>query len=292
MKLFHDCTQFVRTDVPLAMHTWLQLGGPCDYFAEPRSADELQCVLARSHDAGLPVRVLGHGSNVLVADSGVSGVVIRLASAAFSETSIDGESVTVGAGAKLGRLVTACVHGGLAGIEGLIGIPGTVGGALRTHTSNHSGHLGEWVESVDVVDLTGKGSTLTRAELSFGYRDDVLENFVVTAVRLKLNSDDPVRLSKRMQKLWIVRRTQQPMGQQGTGHLFKDVRGVSASHILAEAGVKGMRVGGAMVSERDANFVVLDPEATSSDVLALIERVKTHVEDQQGVELEMQIEVW
>lgn len=292
MTLFQDFSPIVRKNVPLAMHTWLQLGGACDYLAEPRSISELQQILAESHAVRLPIRILGHGSNLLVSDQGVKGVVVRLTASDFVETSLEGDLVIAGAGAKLGRLVTTCVHQGLAGIEGLIGIPGTVGGALRTHTSNHSGHLGEWVEAVDVVDLAGKHATLTRQDLSFGYRDDGLENFVIVAVHLRLTPDDPVRLSKRMQKLWIVRRTQQPTGHQGTGRLFKDVRGVATSSLLAEAGFKGMRVGGAVLSERDANFVLLDPEATATDVAQLIDKVRTQIEEQHGIELELQIEMW
>lgn len=282
----------VRAQVPLAMHTWLQLGGEVDYFAEPQTLDELKLILTRSHEAKLPVRVLGYGSNILVPDEGVRGVVIRLTAAPFTQIDIEKNIMTIGAGAKLGRVVTAAVHAGLAGIEWLIGIPGTVGGALCGNVGNHSCDLGQWVESIDVVDFSGTLSTLTRSELAFGYRASSLENLVIVSAKLALDEDDPVMLGKRMQKLWIVRRTTQPMSQQGAGQLFKDARGISASDLITEIGLKGLRIGGVSLAERDANFIIVEPEATASDVRKIIEKIQNEVFAQREIELELQMELW
>ncbi len=284
--------KIVRQDEPLAMHTWFQLGGPAEYFAEPRTRDELIALVKRCREEEIPVRVLGHGSNLLVRDDGVPGVVIRLSEPAFCDIEVSGTSITAGSGARLGRIVTTAVKEGLAGLEVLVAIPGTLGGALRGNAGTHGGDVGQW--TVEATALTYTGDVVTRHgdEMVFSYRQSSLDELVIVGARMELEEDDPHELGKRLQKQWIIRKASQPMGHQCAGCVFKNPRGVTAGELIESAGLKGTRIGGAVVSERHANFIVAEPECTSNDVLRLIELVRGQIHDRFGTELELELEVW
>jgi len=282
----------VREGELLAMYTWFELGGPAQYMAEPRSGDELVALLRRCHEAAVPVRLLGGGSNILVQDEGVEGVVIRLCEAAFCEIGIDGATVSVGGGARLGHVVTQTVRQGLGGLETLVAIPGTMGGALHGNAGTHGGDIGQWTMQATVVTHAGEVITRGRDDLVFGYRESSLDELVILGAKLQLEEDDPQQLTKRMQKQWIVRKASQPMGHQCAGCVFKNPRGVSAGELIERAGLKGTRIGGAVVSERHANFIVAEHDCTSHDVLRLIDLVRDQVRDRLGVELELELEIW
>jgi len=284
--------EIVRRDEPLAMHTWFQIGGPAEYFAEPRNSDELLALIGRAAEAGVDVRLLGAGSNVLVRDEGVPGTVVRLVDPEFGRVKIDGRTVTAGGGAKLGRVVTTSVHRGLAGLEGLIGIPGTIGGALHGNAGAHGGDIGQWALEATVVTETGEVLTRQRDELVFDYRQSSLDALAILEARFQLDEDEPRELARRMQKNWILKKASQPMGHQCAGCVFRNPRGVSAGELIEEAGLKGTRIGGAVVSDRHANFIVAEPECTAQDVLRLIDLVRSQVHDRLGVELERELEVW
>jgi UDP-N-acetylmuramate dehydrogenase len=282
----------VRQGEPLAMHTWFQLGGPAEYFAEPENPDQLIALLKRSHEEGVEARVLGQGSNILIRDEGVPGLILRLTSLDFGRIEIDGQRVVVGGGANLGRLVTTTVHRGLAGMEMLVGIPGTVGGALHGNTGAHGGDIGQWTASATVISASGEILERSRDDLVFGYRESSLDEPVILEAALLLEEDDPRELAKRMQKQWIIKRANQPMGHQCAGCIFKNPRGASAGELIEKSGLKGTRIGGAVVSERHANFIVADPDCTSQDVLRLIDLVRGQVNDRMEVRMELEIEIW
>lgn len=293
MAQFDEFLKFVRRDVPLAMHTRLQIGGPAEFFAEPTSQTELHDLLKQSRAENIPVRVLGAGSNIIAPEDGVSGVVLSLAAPVFCGITVEKKNVVAGAGAKLGRTITQAVSQGLSGIEGLIGIPGTVGGALCGNAGTNSGDLGEWVESVTVIDFEGSIFDLAKNDITFGYRTSSLDDVVILSATLRLEQDDPVELARRMQKLWIVRKAQQPSGELASACAFRNPRsGPPAEELIERAGLKGTRIGGAMVSERSANFILLEPEGTFDDVMRLLELVREQVEKRTEVELESIIEVW
>ena len=282
----------IRTEVPLAMHTWLQMGGPAEYFAEPRSEEELIQLLLSCRNEQIPVRALGMGSNILVSEKGVPGMIVRLTAPAFCDIQTDGQTVTAGGGAKLGRVITAAVHAGLAGIEGLIGIPGTVGGAIHENVLTSDGDLGQWVDSIRIVTFAGEIKDLTKEEIVFGYHNCSIENAVIVSVRFRLEREDPDILSKRLQKLWILRKKTQPMGWQNAGRLFRNPRGQSAAELIDAVGLKGTKIGGAIISDRDANFVVVEPECSCNDVKRLIQLIQSQVLDQMEVNLELDLELW
>jgi UDP-N-acetylmuramate dehydrogenase len=284
--------KIVRQGEPLAMYTWFQLGGPAEYFAEPETVDELIALVRRCHEEKVPARLLGQGSNILVRDEGAPGLVIRLAAPAFCEIRVEGRSIVAGGGALLGRVVTTAVHGGLAGLETLIGIPGTVGGALHGNAGTRGGNIGQWTLQATVVTASGEVCQRGNDELIFGYRESSLDDLAILEVRCDLEEDDPRQLAQRMQRHWIAKKASQPMGHQCAGCVFKNPRGSSAGELIDRAGLKGTRIGGAVVSDRHANFIIAEPECTSQDVLRLIELVRSQVHDRMGIELKLELEVW
>ncbi|HEY2880984.1 MAG TPA: UDP-N-acetylmuramate dehydrogenase [Pirellulales bacterium] len=284
--------EIVRSHEPLAPHTWMGIGGPAQYFAEPRSVDELQSLLRRAADEGLTVRLLGGGSNLLVRDEGVTGLVIRLTAAAFNQIQVNKQSITAGGGARLGHVVSTAVRSGLAGLETLVGIPGTIGGALHGNAGSHGGDIGQWTCQAEVLTRNGEIIQREREELVFAYRHSSLDELVILQAQFQLETEDPQELTKRMQKQWIVKKASQPLAHQSAGCIFKNPRGISAGMLIDQAGLKGTRIGGAEVSDRHANFIVVDRDASGNHVLQLIDLMRSRVAEQLGVELEMEIEVW
>ena len=292
MGFLSGLEHFVRGNEPLAPYTWLRLGGPAEYFAEPTCLDDLTALVQRCRDANTPVRLLGDGSNVLVRDAGAPGVVVHLSAASFSQISVQGCSISAGGGAKLAHVVSASVREGLGGLEQLVGIPGTVGGALHGNAGTRGGDIGQWTKSATVMTRAGEILTRQADDLRFAYRRSSLDELAILSAKFELEQEDPAELTKRMQKQWIVRKSSEPMGDHRVGWIFKDPIGVSAATLIDQAGLKGMRVGNAEVSERHANFVVANPGATSQDVTRLIDLMRSQVSERLGVELETDIEVW
>lgn len=292
MTSWNDLAEIVRPNEPLAPHTWFRLGGPAQYFAEPRNVDELARLVRRCRDENVPLRLLGGGSNLLVGEQGVAGMVIHLAAADFTQVAVAKQTVTAGAGAKLGHVIASSVREGLAGLEALVGIPGSVGGALRGNAGGRGGDIGQWTAQVQVMNEAGEISQQNRDDLEFGYRLSSLDDLVILSAEFQLETDDPVELTKRMQKQWIIKKAGQPLAHQSAGCIFKNPRGMSAGILIDQAGLKGTRVGGAEVSPRHANFIVAEPGATAQDVQKLIETVRQRVRDRLGVELELEIQIW
>lgn len=292
MPLLSGFEPIVRPAEPLAPHTWFHLGGPAEYFAEPRNVDELRDLVRRCAEEELPMRLLGGGSNVLVRDEGVPGVVIRLSEPAFAEIKVEKDRVSAGGAAKLGHVISSAVREGLAGLEALVGIPGTIGGALHGNAGSRGGDIGQWTSRAAVMTRSGEVLERQRDELVFAYRESSLDELVILSAEFELEAEDPEQLTKRMQQQWIVKKASQPLSHQSAGCIFKNPRGMSAGMLIDQAGLKGTRIGGAEVSDRHANFIVAEPGASSQDVLRLIELVRSRVADRLGVELELEIQVW
>lgn len=292
MPLISGLGSFVRENEPLAPHTWFGIGGTAKYFAEPTSVEELSTLVRRCRDESIPMRMLGGGSNVLVREEGVPGVVIRLAAPAFSEVTTRPGVVVAGGGAKLGHVISSAVREGLAGLEMLVGIPGTIGGALHGNAGSRGGDIGQRTTRATVMTRGGDVFTRERDELVFAYRESSLDELVILAAEFQLDEEDPEELTKRMQRQWILKKASQPLGHQNAGCVFKSPRGMSAGMLIEQAGLKGARIGGAEVSDRHANFIVAEAETTSSDVLKLIDLIRGRVAERLGVELELEIQVW
>jgi len=284
-----DC---IRQQVPLAERTWFKLGGAAEYFAEPTSVDELLTVLQRCADESLHVRLLGGGSNVLVRDDGVPGMVVSLSSGDFTEIEVRKSRLTAGGGASLAHAISETVRVGLAGLEPLVGIPGTIGGALHGNSGSRGGDIGQWACQATVMTRAGEVLQRDREDLVFAYRQSSLDELVILTAEFQLEEDDPVQLTKRMQKQWIVKKAGQPLSHQNVASVFKNPRGMSAGMLIDQAGLKGTRVGEVEISQRHANFIVANAGATSQDVLRLIDMIRSRVAERLGVELETELEIW
>jgi UDP-N-acetylmuramate dehydrogenase len=293
MPLLDDFREFVTAGEPLAPLTWFRLGGPAEYLARPRTIDELVALLRRCQQEDIPFRVLSGGSNVLVRDAGVRGVVAHLESPAFSDVVVRDRRVEVGAAVPLTALISQTARAGLAGLETLTGIPGTVGGALRGNSGGRQGTIGQFARCVTVLNDAAEVQVREREDLGFAYRWSNLDEPVILSAEFELEREDPESVVKRMRRIWIVKKENQPYGHQSSGCIFKNpTPEVSAGVLVEQAGMKGGRVGGAEVSDRHANYFIAQPGASPSDVLGLIDQIRQRVWQQFGYELELQIQVW
>jgi UDP-N-acetylmuramate dehydrogenase len=293
MQVFDDFREIVTAGEPLAGHVWFRLGGPAAYLARPRTLDQLLGLLRRCRDAGLPFKILGGGSNVLVPDEGVEALVIHLESPAFSDVTVRGKVIEAGAAVPLTALISQSARSGLAGLETLTGIPGTVGGALRGNSASRQAAIGQFVRRATVIDASDEVQVRERDDLSFDDRGANLDEPVILSAEFELEAEDPEAVVRRMRRVWIVKKESQPYGHQSAGLIFKNVGpDLSAGALIDQAGLKGTRSGQAEVSDRHANFIVAHPGATASDVLHLIDQIRQRVWQQFGYELELQIQVW
>jgi UDP-N-acetylmuramate dehydrogenase len=293
MARLAEFEEIIKRNEPLAPYTHLKLGGPAEMLVQPRSHAELSAVVQRCYQDKIPFRVLGSGCNLIVRDEGVAGVVLRLSEAVFAEIVVQGQRVRAGAGAAVSALISQSARHGLAGLETLVGIPGTVGGALRTNAGDRGGDIGQFVRLVVVLDSSGGSQVRERDELFFGEHASNLDDPVLLTAEFALERDDPDAIVKRMRKSWILRMASQPAAYQSAGHIFKNPRGgFSAAALIEQAGLTRMRVGGAEVSDRDANYFVVHPGATSRDALRLLDLVRSRVQEQFNVELEPEVTVW
>lgn len=280
-------------DHPLSENSTIGIGGRAAVWYEPSSFEELCEAKVVLEDRGAEVMVVGDGSNVLFPDDGMDAVMIRLSAAPFKKIEFDGGTVRVGAGASLARLVSECCKKSLAGFEGLAGVPGTLGGALTGNAGNSddiSGHL----DKVRVLNSGGGMEWLDKNEVSFGYRSSGFDkkSIILEAVFL-LDEGNAEDLNKKVRKLILEKSEHQPLGEKTLGCVFKNpVDGEATSgQLIDRCGMKGYRIGGAVVSEKHANFIVNDSGATSGDVTALMGRLKRKVHEKFSIELEPEIKI-
>jgi UDP-N-acetylmuramate dehydrogenase len=293
MHSFDDFRAIVKADEPLAPHLWFRLGGPAAFLARPRALDELVGLLRRCRDESIPFKVLGGGSNVLVRDEGVKALVLHLESPAFSDVTIRDGRIEAGAAVPLTALISQSTRAGLAGLEFLTGIPGTVGGALLGNAGDRQVSIGQLVDRVTVIDAAVEIQVRDRDDLRFADRESNLDELVILSAEFALERADPEVVVRRMRRIWIVKKENQPYGHQSSGCIFKNpTTELSAGMLIEQAGLKGTRFGGAEVSDRHANFIVAQPGASASDVLHLIDQIRQRVWQQFGYELELQIQIW
>lgn len=288
----NDFNEILSPDELLAKHTWLKLGGRAERFYVPQSREQLIALVQCCVSQDIPVRILGGGSNLLVGDSGVTGAVIKVMDPLLSQVQVDGHTVTAEGGALLSHVVSESVRAGLAGLENLVGIPGTIGGAVVGNSGGRHGDIGEFVRRVEVLTHLGEVAERTGDELTFAYRSSSVTDLVVLSVTLELKPDESDDLPARMKKIWIMKRSTQPLSDQSAGCIFRNPRGLSAGALIEQCGLKDLSVGKARISDRHANFVVTENGATSADVQSLIEKVKAAVHDKFGVNLELEIRRW
>jgi UDP-N-acetylmuramate dehydrogenase len=292
MSIFSGLEKIVRTDCHLCNYTWFGLGGSADYVIIPRTIDELAVVIQRCNDNDLPFRIIGYGSNLLVKDEGVRGAVIKLEGDEFSHVDYQGETLNVMAGASLSKLVLDCVRKGLSGLEALTGIPGSAGGAVKMNAGGTFGDIGASVESVTLMDKEGNVFEKAKPELVFDYRRVNITARMILGAKLKLIETDPEQMLRTTKEIWIYKKNSQPLNTRNAGCIFKNPRGLSAGAMIDRAGLKGTRVGGAVVSEKHANFIIAEEDCASSNVLELIDLIRGRVKDEFDIELELELEIW
>lgn len=286
-------------DVPLGPKTWFGIGGSARILAHPQSVADLSTIVKRCHAASAPVRVIGEGANLLVADEGVDGVVVQLDAPAFNQTVIQGSLVRVGAGVHLFKLINETVSRGLAGLDVLAGIPATVGGAIRMNAGGAFGDIGKVVHRVTLMDSEGETYVRDRSDLVFSYRSTNISARFILEAELQLEEQDADELNKRFKQVVAYKQATQPLAANSAGCTFKNPKDDPqtgekrpAGKLIDLAGLKGTRIGGAEVSAHHANFIVCHKGCTATDVLQLIERVRTAVREKFGVELEREVVVW
>ena len=292
MSWLNGLEHIVREQVSLAPWNWLRLGGEAEYFAEPTNYEELAKVLQRASEEKITVRVLGAGSNVLVRDSGVKGVVVHLAAPAFCEINVEATEISAGSGARLNHVVSTAAREGLAGFEALVGIPGTIGGALCSNAIGQGASIGQWVKSIDALTHAGEKVTLEQDALRFGYRESNLEELVILAAKFVLEASDSTKVTRQMQKLWIMKRGAVPSADLGHAQVFGNSRGMTAGEIIEQANLKGLSSGGASICDAAPDYIEVRPGTSSEDVVALIENVREKVSESLGVDLASSINVW
>jgi len=292
MNIFSGLEKIVETNYPLAKRTWYGLGGPSDYFIRPKTVEQLKEVSLRCNENNIPIYVMGCGSNLLISDEGLRAAVIRLESDKFTQVQFNGEQLTVGAGAELSKLVLTCVQKGLSGLEALTGIPGSVGGAVKMNAGGHFGDISATVESVSLMDLHGNLFEKHKPELIFDYRGTNITAKFILSAEMKLNPADPEQIMRTVKEIWIYKKNNQPLNTRNSGCIFKNPKGASAGALIDKAGLKGRRVGGAVVSEKHANFIIAEKDCKSSDVMKLIDIIRQKVKERFDTELELEIEIW
>lgn len=292
MSIFSGLEEIVEQNHPLAPHTWYRLGGPAEYFIRPKTTRQLQAVVQRCNENHIPMHVLGRGSNLLVSDDGIRGAVIRLEGDEFGRTQFEGELVTAWAGADLSQLVLDCVQKGLSGIEALTGIPGSIGGAVRMNAGGRFGDIGSVIEAVTLMDIQGSVFEKRKPELIFDYRSVNIRARFILGAQMKLTPGDPERIMRTVKESWIYKKNTQPLSTRNCGCVFKNPADGAAGALIDRAGLKGFQVGGAVVSEKHANFIVARDGCTSRDVMQLIDVVRQRVRERFDVELELELEIW
>lgn len=278
---------------PMARHTTMRVGGPAEILFSPASEGELLFAVREAKRAGAPFRIIGNGSNLLVLDGGLPGLTIRLGEA-FSKISVNGNQIRAQAGALLSRVAAAARDASLTGLEFASGIPGSAGGGMAMNAGAYGGQLSDVFEGCRALDPeTGIISALGSAEMALGYRESAAlsRGLIVTEAAFRLTAGDKAAIQAKMDDLSARRREKQPLNLPSAGSTFKRPEGHFAGALIEQAGLKGLRVGGACVSEKHAGFVVNDRGATARDVLDLIRLVQARVLEHSGVRLETEVRI-
>lgn len=282
----------VRLEEPMARHTTFRIGGPADIFVQPHDVEDLAAAIRFARDEGLPCKVIGNGSNVLVGDAGIRGLVVRLAPK-FSDVEWLEDGALVGAGARLARLVKEACEVGLSGLESTVGIPGTLGGALATNAGTDTGSIGDLVARATVLDHDGELREWTAEQFAYRYRYSNLNSSRASVIRAHLRLEPAAKeeVVAKVNRLKAKRAGRQPLRAWSAGSVFKNPRAVAAGKVLDRAGAKGHRMGDAEVSRKHANFLINRGSATAAQMRQLIAWAHELARRRYGIDLELEIEL-
>ncbi|MBC7286691.1 MAG: UDP-N-acetylmuramate dehydrogenase [Armatimonadetes bacterium] len=277
---------------PLSLHTSFGLGGPADLYIEPQTPSALAEVIRIVSAADCPLLVLGRGTNVLVSDEGVRGAVVAT-HPGLNRIEVHGQRIVAAAGVLLSRLCHVAADAGLSGLEELAGIPGTVGGALCMNAGANGSAISDCLETIAVLDAEGTALSLRREELTFGYRHASISenNWCVVEGTFTLTPSSPAAVHERVYEVLERRCRTQPVGARSAGSIFKRPPGDYAGRLLEAVGAKGLRIGGAQISPKHANFIINCGDARAADVLQLIRESQRRVYERFGILLEPEIRI-
>ena len=284
-------TDKVHQMEPMSRHTTFRVGGPADVLVQP-DYKTLPDIIRHCRKYGENYFIVGNGSNLLVGDGGIRGVVIEMVTDQQSLI-VSGDRVTAGAGMLLSKVANFAADHELTGMEFASGIPGSIGGAVVMNAGAYGGEMKDIIESATVLDAAGCEKILSLEELELGYRKSCIikNNYVVTSVTLKLSQGNPEAIRDRMKELNEQRRAKQPLEYPSAGSTFKRPEGYFAGKLIMDAGLRGYRLGGAQVSEKHCGFVINREQATAEDIHQLIEHVSAEVHRQFGVKLEPEVKM-
>lgn len=280
----------VILDAPMKKYTTWKIGGNADCLVLPADAADVVATQAFCREHQVPCQVIGNGSNLLVLDGGVEGVVIRIGEGMNGYT-VDGTLVTAGSGCVLARLARETAKLGLAGLEWAVGIPASIGGAAYMNAGAYGHCFYETLEAVEAVDGNGNICKLSVEELTYSYRHTRLmeEGYIVTKAMIRLKEGDAASLTAAADETMHLRREKQPLEYPSAGSVFKNPEGSHAGYLVEQCGLRGKRVGNAQVSEKHGNFIVNLGDCTAKDVLTLIEEVRDTVKKEKGYDLETEV---
>ena len=282
----------VRVNHPLKDKNTFRVGGSAQFFSEPIDAAELSLLIKLAGKNKIPAYTLGAGSNLLISDKGVKGLVLRLNSPYFKNISREKEFIRAGSGVMLGELIRFAKSKSLQGAEFLTGIPGTLGGALAMNAGCWGRSIGDLVVDAQVMSKRGEIKTLSRKEIEFSYRKSSLSGYIILSALLKLKKGSAAEIKKNINRFLASRRKTQDLTSPNAGCIFKNPKNNSAGMLIDLCGLKGKHAGGAFISERHANFILNKNKASAADVLGLMRMVKQRVKDKFGLILQPEIEVW
>jgi UDP-N-acetylmuramate dehydrogenase len=283
----------VKRNELLSQHTTMKIGGPADIFIEPSSLENIQKVMTFIKERQIPWRAIGRGSNLLVSDKGIEGVVIKLGTG-LNHLDINESTITVGGGHSLVSLSTLISKKGLSGLEFASGIPGSVGGAVYMNAGAHGSDISKILTKAHILFEDGSIEWLSNNEMEFTYRTSVLQNKrpgIVLEAEFQLTKGDRTAIVAQMQKNKDYRKDTQPWNFPCAGSIFRNPLPNYAGKLIEEAGLKGFQIGGAKISEMHGNFIVNAGNATAKDVLDLIQYIKDEILNLYGVKMETEVEI-
>jgi UDP-N-acetylmuramate dehydrogenase len=281
-----------KTGEPLKKHTTFKIGGPAEFFAEPKDLADLKLLLNLAKKKKLRPLIIGAGSNILVGDRGVKALVIKLNSPFFKEISFKGNTLKAGSGLALGRLIASARKQRLGGLEFLGGIPGSVGGALAMNAGAWMRSILEFVENVRVMDYNGRKKNIPKQKIKYGYRKSSLAKYIILGATFKLKRVSPAIINAALKQYLKRRRNSQESSCPNAGCIFKNPPGESAGRLIDLCGLKGRSCAGALISPKHANFILNAKNARAADVLQLISLIKRRVKNKFNVELHPEIKIW
>jgi len=282
----------VRLREPLKNHTTFKIGGAARFFVEPKDADDLKLLLGLARKNNLPLRIIGRGSNLLIGDKGIKGIVVRLNAPYFKKLSYENNRFKAGSAALLSDIVLFCGKHSLAGAEFLTGIPGTAGGALAMNAGMAKRGIGDLLEEATVMDYSGNIKTLKKKDIKFGYRKSSLSKYIILGVVMKLKRGNNNEINAKIKRYMNYRKLTQDLSKPSAGCVFKNPPGDSAGRLIDLCGLKGKRIKGACVSRKHANFILNLGKASAKDVCKLMGFVKKKVSSKFDIDLTPEIKIW